>query len=161
MIRRMIRTLLFSTLYPNSVRPSHGIFVETRLRHLLASGEVETCVVAPVPWFPFKHPRFGEYAKHAAVPRHEERNGIRVEHPRYLLLPKVGMNSAPYFLARAGLAAARRLIASGYDFDLIDAHYFYPDGVAATLIGKALGKTIKEFKNSMKEASSGDEEKKK
>ena len=28
-------------------------------------------------------------------------------------------------------------------------------------IGKALGKTIKEFKNSMKEASSGDEEKKK
>ena len=28
-------------------------------------------------------------------------------------------------------------------------------------IGKALGKAIKEFKNSMKEASSGDEEKKK
>jgi hypothetical protein len=26
----MIRTLLFSTLYPNSERPSHGIFVETR-----------------------------------------------------------------------------------------------------------------------------------
>lgn len=36
---RPIRTLLFSTLYPSNVRPSHGIFVETRLRHLLASGE--------------------------------------------------------------------------------------------------------------------------
>jgi glycosyltransferase involved in cell wall biosynthesis len=138
----MIRTLLFSTLYPNSVRPSHGIFVETRLRHLLASGEVETRVVAPVPWFPFKHPRFGEYARHAAVPTYEERNGIRVEHPRYLLLPKVGMNSAPYTLARTGLKAARKLIAEGYDFDLIDAHYFYPDGVAATMIGKALGKPV-------------------
>ncbi len=138
----MIRTLLFSTLYPSSVRPSHGIFVETRLRHLLASGEVETRVVAPVPWFPFKHPRFGEYARHAAVPRHETRNGIRIEHPRYLLLPKIGMNSAPYTLARTGLAAARRLIASGYDFDLIDAHYFYPDGVAATMIGKALDKPV-------------------
>ncbi|MDI6745949.1 MAG: glycosyltransferase family 4 protein [Rhodocyclaceae bacterium] len=138
----MIRTLLFSTLYPSSVRPSHGIFVETRLRHLLASGEVETRVVAPVPWFPFSHPRFGEYAKHAAVPRHEERNGIRVEHPRYLLLPKIGMNSAPHFLARAGLVAAKRLIASGYDFDLIDAHYFYPDGVAATIIGKMLNKPV-------------------
>jgi|GEM_PF-4892975 len=34
----MIRTLLFSTLYPSSVRPGHGIFVETRLRHLLAQG---------------------------------------------------------------------------------------------------------------------------
>lgn len=138
----MIRTLLFSTLYPNGVRPSHGIFVETRLRHLLASGEVDTRVVAPVPWFPFRHPRFGEYAKHAAVPRQEERNGIRVEHPRYLLLPKIGMNSAPASLARAGLAAARQLIAQGFDFDLIDAHYFYPDGVAATMIGKALNKPV-------------------
>lgn len=41
----MIRTLPFSNLYPSSVRPSHGIFVETRLRHLLASGQVETRVV--------------------------------------------------------------------------------------------------------------------
>ena len=58
--------------------PSHGIFVETRLRQLLASGEVETRVVAPVPWFPFRHPRFGEYAKHAAVPARRMRNGIDV-----------------------------------------------------------------------------------
>lgn len=138
----MIRTLLFSTLYPSSVRPSHGIFVETRLRHLLASGQVETRVVAPVPWFPFKHPRFGEYAKHAAVPAHEIRNGIDVAHPRYVLLPKIGMNMAPASLARAGLKAARQLIAQGFDFDLIDAHYFYPDGVAATMIGQALGKPV-------------------
>lgn len=138
----MIRTLLFSTLYPSSVRPNHGIFVETRLRQLLASGQVETRVVAPAPWFPFRHPRFGEYAKHAAVPAHEVRNGIDVTHPRYLLLPKVGMNFAPASLARAGLKAARRLIAQGWDFDLIDAHYFYPDGVAATMIGKVLGKPV-------------------
>ena len=138
----MIRTLLFSTLYPNSVQPSHGIFVETRLRHLLASGEVETRVVAPVPWFPFRHRMFGEYAKKASVPGQEQRNGIAVEHPRYLLLPKVGMNSAPHMLAQVGLKAARKLIAEGYDFDLIDAHYFYHDGVAATIIGKALGKPV-------------------
>jgi len=29
--------LSFSTLYPSSVRPTHGIFVETRLRELLKS----------------------------------------------------------------------------------------------------------------------------
>jgi glycosyltransferase involved in cell wall biosynthesis len=138
----MIRTLLFSTLYPSSVRPSHGIFVETRLRHLLASGQVQTRVVAPVPWFPFRSSLFGEYAEHAAVPAHEVRNGIDVAHPRYLLLPKIGMNSAPANLARAGLKAAHKLIAEGFDFDLIDAHYFYPDGVAATIIGKALGKPV-------------------
>jgi glycosyltransferase involved in cell wall biosynthesis len=138
----MIRTLLFSTLFPNSVRPGHGIFVETRLRHLLASGEVEARVVAPVPWFPLRHAIFGEYAKHAAVPRHEVRNGISIEHPHFLLLPKIGMNIAPHTLAHSGLAAARKLIANGYDFDLIDAHYFYPDGVAATMIGKALNKPV-------------------
>ena len=38
--------------------------------------------------------------------------------------------------------AARRLQASGFDFDLIDAHYFYPDGVAAVMIGRALGKPV-------------------
>ncbi len=138
----MIRTLLFSTLYPSSVRPGHGIFVETRLRQLLSSGKVETKVVAPVPWFPFQHKAFGEYALHASVPKKENRNGIEITHPRYLLLPKIGMNSAPASLARSGLLAAQRLISEGFDFDLIDAHYFYPDGVAATLIGKALGKPV-------------------
>ncbi len=138
----MIRLLTFSTLYPNAVSPTHGIFVETRLRHLLASGEIESRVIAPVPWFPFAHATFGEYARHAAVPRHEQRNGLSVDHPRYLLLPKIGMNIAPYTLARAGLKAARRMISGGYDFDMIDAHYFYPDGVAAMTIGKALGKPV-------------------
>lgn len=139
---RPIRTLLFSTLYPNSVRPQHGIFVETRLRHLLSSGQVETRVVAPVPWFPVRHRVFGEYGDYAAVPDREGWNGVSVEHPRYLLLPKIGMSLAPVSLANVGLAAARRLIAAGFDFDLIDAHYFYPDGVAATIIGKALGKPV-------------------
>jgi glycosyltransferase involved in cell wall biosynthesis len=137
-----IRTLLFSTLYPNSVQPSHGIFVETRLRHLLASGQVETRVIAPVPWFPFRHKAFGEYATYAAVPRQEERNGLSVDHPRFLRLPKIGMRSAPYTLARAGLRAAREFVASGYDFEIIDAHYFYPDGVAAVMIGKVLNKPV-------------------
>lgn len=36
-----VRSLLFSTLYPSSNRPGHGIFVETRLQHLLAAGQVD------------------------------------------------------------------------------------------------------------------------
>lgn len=138
----MIRLLTFSTLYPNAVTPHHGIFVETRLRQLLASGQVESRVIAPVPWFPLRHPRFGEYAKFAAVPKCEERHGIRIDHPRYVLLPKVGMTTAPFSLAQTAIAAARKLIAGGYRFDAIDAHYFYPDGVAATMLGRALGKPV-------------------
>ncbi|WP_342618750.1 glycosyltransferase family 4 protein [Rhodoferax sp. GW822-FHT02A01] len=140
MTARPIRILLFSTLYPNSVRPIHGIFVETRLRELLKSGQVQAKVVAPVPWFPFTHARFGEYALHARAPRFEVRNGIEVYHPRYFLPPKVGMNLAPSLLWRGALPTIRKLIAEGFDFDLIDAHYYYPDGVAASYLAKALGK---------------------
>ncbi len=136
----VIRLLLFSTLYPSSVRPVHGVFVEARLRELLKSGQVEARVVAPVPWFPSQNPRYGDYAKFAATPAAETRNGIEVVHPRYLLPPKVGMNVAPYSLALGALRAIRKLQREGFDFDLIDAHYYYPDGVAAMLLSRWLGK---------------------
>lgn len=135
-----IKTLLFSTLYPSSVRPNHGIFVETRLRELLRTGEVETKVVAPVPWFPFSGTPFGEYGQFAATPSYEHRNGIDIYHPRYFLPPKVGMNIAPHTLALGALPIIKKLMSDGFDFDLIDAHYYYPDGVAAGFIAKWLGK---------------------
>lgn len=137
---RPIRTLVFSTLYPSTERPNHGIFVETRLRELLKTGVVESQVVAPVPWFPFRGSRFGEYGKMAATARHETRNGISVFHPHYLLPPKVGMTVAPYAMMRGALPAIRQLINDGFDFDLIDAHYYYPDGVAAAALARALNK---------------------
>lgn len=138
--QRKIRTLLFSTLYPSSIRPGQGIFVETRLRELLGSGEVESRVLAPVPWFFSKHRCFGDYALMARTPERETHNGIEVHHPRYLLPPKIGMNVAPFTLALGAIPTVRRLLTSGYDFDLIDAHYYYPDGVAAAIIARHFGK---------------------
>lgn len=137
-----MQILTFTTLYPNAVRPQHGIFVETRLRQLVASGEVAARVVAPVPWFPFASRRFGEYGAMARVPGRELRHGIEVEHPRWPLLPKIGMSTAPAMLFAAMLPRLRRQIAAGRDFALIDAHYFYPDGVAAVLLGRALGRPV-------------------
>ena len=137
---RAIKTLVVTTLYPSATRPVHGIFVETRLRELLKSGKVESRVIAPVPWFPFKNPRFGEYAHYAATPLEENRNGIRVSHPRYFLPPAVGMNLAPYTLSLCILAKAREIQRAGFDFDLIDAHYYYPDGVAAGMAARRLNK---------------------
>jgi glycosyltransferase involved in cell wall biosynthesis len=137
-----LKVLTFSTLFPSSVRPSHGIFVETRLRELMKSGRVESRVIAPVPWFPSADPRWGDYAKFAATPAREQRNGIDVLHPRYLLLPKVGMTSAPLTLALGARAAVQKLLDEGFDFDLIDAHYYYPDGVAAALLAQWFGKPL-------------------
>ncbi len=137
-----MKLLTFSTLFPNAQQPNHGIFVETRLRYLIASGQVESRVVAPVPWFPFAHPRFGHYAALAKVPAREQRHGLDIVHPRYLVLPKVGMLATPLLMARAARSAIGRILDEGYNFDVIDAHYFYPDGVAAVMLGKYFNKPV-------------------
>ncbi|MFL5254413.1 MAG: glycosyltransferase [Rhodopila sp.] len=134
-----IRLLTFSTLFPNEVRHNHGIFVENRLRHLLGSGEATSLVLAPVPWFPSRHERFGDWALNARVPAHEVRHGIEILHPRFPVIPKVGMSAALWLLYRAMLPVVRRLLTEGRRFDVIDAHCVYPDGVAAAWIGAAVG----------------------
>jgi glycosyltransferase involved in cell wall biosynthesis len=137
-----MKLLTFSTLFPNAAQPNHGLFVETRLRYLVASGKVQSRVVAPVPWFPSSHPRFGHYATLAKVPRTENRYGLDISHPRYPAIPKIGMNLAPMLMAHAVKPALGRILDSGYDFDAIDAHYFYPDGVAAVMLGKYFNKPV-------------------
>ena len=136
---RNLRLLTFSTLYPNAARPGHGVFVENRLRHLLESGEATARVLAPVPWFPFGGGLFGRYADFAKAPAAETRHGIAIEHPRYPVIPKVGMTLAPLLLYAAARRALGRALRDGHRFDLIDAHYFYPDGIAAVLLGRAFG----------------------
>jgi teichuronic acid biosynthesis glycosyltransferase TuaC len=133
-----LRLLTFSTLFPNAERPNHGVFVENRLRHLVASGAATSTVVAPVPWFPTTAPWFGDWARHALAPRAEQRNGLTVLHPRYPVLPRIGMTLAPWLLFRALLPVLRALHAREA-FDAIDAHYLYPDGVAAVWLGQRLG----------------------
>lgn len=131
-----LRILTFSSLFPNAAMPSFGVFVENRLRHLVASGMVEARVVAPVPWFP------GRYASYRGAPARETRHGLDVLHPRYLTVPGLGMYTQPWALYCAALPVLRKIIRDGYDFDLIDAHYFYPDGVAALWLGRRLGKPV-------------------
>jgi glycosyltransferase involved in cell wall biosynthesis len=122
--------------------PYFGIFVENRLRHLVSGGEAGSMVIAPVPWFPFEKPLFGRYAAFARVPREELRYDISVLHPRYPLLPKLGMSSAPVLMYAALRSALAEILKSRFPFDLIDAHYFYPDGVAAVMLGRSLGKPV-------------------
>jgi glycosyltransferase involved in cell wall biosynthesis len=142
-----IRLLTFTTLFPNAEQPNHGVFVENRLRHLVASGEVSSTILAPVPYMP-DIPGLAAIAggrgwdRYARVPADETRHGLRVYHPRYPVIPRFGMNVAPALLAWAAERRLRRLIADGLQFDAIDAHYVYPDGVAALRLGKVFGKPV-------------------
>ncbi len=116
--------------------------MENRLRHLLGTGEATASVLAPVPWFPSRSARFGHWAQYAKADRADVRDGLAVFHPRYALAPRIGMVSAPAALFIASAMAIRRLLKGGLEFDLIDAHYLYPDGVAAVMLGKAFGKPV-------------------
>ncbi len=73
----------------------------------------------------------------ARIPEHEVIDGLPTQHPRYLVTPKIGMSFYGNWMARGAFETVERLHRK-QPFDLIDAHYVYPDGYAATLIGKRL-----------------------
>ena len=130
-----LRLLTYTTLYPHAGAPNTGVFVENRLRHLVATGEAQSLVLAPTPIVPRFAMRNPEWAKLAGAHPIEQRHGIRVEHPKYLLPPK-NMNVAPWLLYMPSERAVRRLLQAGHRFDMLDAHYAYPDGVAAAWLAR-------------------------
>lgn len=134
----MLSLLTVTTLFPNPVQPTHGSFVATRLEKLVASGEVTAEVVAPVPWLPplVRYPSVGRLD---LVPTIRSQSRLTVHHPRYLVVPKIGMTLTPHTLFWTLKRALKNLLAQGRRFDLIDAHYFYPDGVAAVWLAQHFG----------------------
>ena len=130
-ILALLNLLTFTTLYPNASQPNHGVFVENRLRHLVGTGQARATVLAPIAWFPGRHlPR---------APRRENRAGLDVLHPRWLAIPKLGLSLSPWLLYLSAARTLEHLIRDGARFDAIDAHYFYPDGVAAIWLGRRFG----------------------
>jgi glycosyltransferase involved in cell wall biosynthesis len=137
-----VRVLTFTTLFPNEAQPRHGIFVETRMHQLVASGSVEARVVAPVPWFPLAGREWGRYGAYARAPHEETRGPLLVAHPRYLAIPRIGRQLHPKTLYLSALPVIERWMRGGFDFDLIDAHYLYPDGVAASSLAARFAKPL-------------------
>jgi teichuronic acid biosynthesis glycosyltransferase TuaC len=131
---RAMRVLVLSSVFPNAANPTYGVFVRERVRHLAEC--CEAVVVAPVPWFPLNRRIRG--TERDAVPRVERDGRLTVYHPRFLCVPGVGksLDGLFYFLGlRPFIARLRRQFA----FDLIDAHFTYPDGVAGALLGRSVG----------------------
>jgi glycosyltransferase involved in cell wall biosynthesis len=133
-----LRVLSLSTLYPSDPNPNFGVFVERQMQAVAKRGDVDLTLVNPIglPPFPLSlHPR---YRQMLALAADEVRRGVTVLRPRFSLLPKIGARLNAGAIARAVLPLARRLHAER-PFDLVDAQFFHPDGLAAVRIGKALG----------------------
>jgi len=131
-----IPVLTVASLYPNAAMPTFAPFVEQRVRRLVQAGVSRTRVIAPVPWAPPLSGLPERWARWSRVPRRERWNGLDVTHPRYLHLPRFGTALQPRSMAVALLREAERLWRSGFRFRLVDAHYAYPDGVAALALAR-------------------------
>jgi len=137
-----MKILTLTTFYPNPAEMHNGIFVEHKNRVMLQNDNIDIEVIAPIPWFPFVSKRFPKYNIYAGAPKSNHRYGIDIIHPRYAVIPKIGENISPFLLAGALIHPLKRLIKSGYDFDVIDSYYLYPDGVAAALLGRYFNKPV-------------------
>jgi glycosyltransferase involved in cell wall biosynthesis len=128
-----LRVLSFSTVYPRPREPNHGIFVERRLKALAALADV--VVMAPVPWVEPGNPghRFPGFGL-----KQDEAGGLEVLRPRWLYAPGLHWLTAVALAARCAPAVLR--LARRFPFDVIDAHFGYPAGVAAAMVAGVTGR---------------------
>ena len=131
-----LRILTFTALFPNSADPTFGIFVYQRTAQLAQRPGIEVTVVSPVPWFP-RWLKTRRWRAASEIPSQEEFGTLSVYHPRYFLLPKISMPFHALLMFLGSFARVRRLHDSA-KIDCIDAHFVYPDGLAAVLLGKVL-----------------------
>jgi glycosyltransferase involved in cell wall biosynthesis len=131
------RVITFTNLFPSAHFPNHGLFVRDRMRRVIAKTGLAWTVVCPVPRVP-KLLRRGDYARHAAMPERETLDGVEVWHPAYPHWPGFSTAAQAARMAKAALPIVRELTAGG-ERAVLDAHYVYPDGVAALRIGERLG----------------------
>ena len=134
-----MKVLVFTSLFPNNVYPNHGVFIKERMSQFAKLDACEVKVVAPVPYYP--PIKLGWRWTFSQIAREEIVDGIEIYHPRYFIVPKVGMVFYGWLMFFSVLGAVRR-IHKKFKFDLIDAHYVYPDGFAAVVLGWIFGKPV-------------------
>ncbi|MBW8328721.1 MAG: glycosyltransferase [Thiobacillus sp.] len=131
-----IDLVVFSSLFPSAVRPGAGLFIRERMFRVAQHRPL--AVVSPQPWFPGQSLiRLLRPGYRPQAPALEIQQGIRVYHPRFLSVPGLLRRLDGWSMALASFGLMRRLKRQGVQ--LIDAHFAYPDGEAATRLGRWLG----------------------
>jgi teichuronic acid biosynthesis glycosyltransferase TuaC len=128
---------VLSSVFPNTRRPNLGIFIHERVSRVAQHCEIQ--VVAPVPWFPFDRPIRARSWGGVPPVAHDER--FLVYHPRFLCVPGI-LKCLDGLLYATSLLPFLRRLHTRFPFDLIDAHFAYPDGAAAVLLGRALARPV-------------------
>lgn len=129
---KTMHVVLFTNAFPNAAEPQRGAFTFQIAQALKDLTDLD--IVAPLPFVPRWMADHYPIAGIAAV---EHIEGLAVHHPRYLVLPKIAGATHAATLVLAALPVLRS-IRRQKPIDLINAHWIYPDGVAAVWIGRQL-----------------------
>jgi glycosyltransferase involved in cell wall biosynthesis len=129
------RLIVFSSLFPNSVQPTAGLFIRERMFRV--GKQLPLVVVSPKPWFPGQGLIRLFRPHYRPMPaKLENQAGFEVHLPRFLAIPGLFRGLDSLFMALGSYFTLRRLKARGHN--LIDAHFAYPDGHAALRLGRWL-----------------------
>jgi glycosyltransferase involved in cell wall biosynthesis len=131
-----MRVLVLSRNYPNNVVPRLGLWVQ-RLVAAQAQRH-ELTVLAPSVYCP-PLPLPEAFAKFRAVVYRRTEGKVEVLHPRFLSGPGYSTYALEAASQYAAVAAPVARMHRARPFDLIHAHFTYPDGVVAALLGRRLG----------------------
>ena len=129
---------VLSSLFPSEIQPRAGLFIRERMFRV--ARRLPLFVVAPTPWFPLQDTIRDNWKPHfrPGAPAYEEQQGIPVWYPRFLSPPGILKQWDGAAMARAAYPRFATMRQAGR-LDLIDAHFGYPDGYAAVLLGRELG----------------------
>ncbi|HEV3330988.1 MAG TPA: glycosyltransferase [Bryobacteraceae bacterium] len=132
-----LRVLVLSRSYPNNVMELLGLWVQGLVRESTRFSEVK--VISPVPYCP-PFPHIPEnYSRLRRVARRRWDDGVEVFHPRFLVGPGNSTHQIESLLYRAAIRKSVARLWRDFQFDLIHAHFTYPDGVVATHLGRRYG----------------------
>lgn len=133
-----MRILFLSSLYSTPLAPERGI-PNARILHAMRA-HAEIRVVAPVPWYPPVLARRRPAARAlATLPEHEpDDDGSPVWHPRWLHLPRIDRVLQAGLYGASVLGPLREAVAR-FRPDVLLSAWAYPDGTAASALGKLLG----------------------
>lgn len=129
--------LVLSSLFPNNAAPSNGLFIRERMFRV--AKHTNMTVISPIPWFPGQQLlRIFKKNYRPQPDKIEIQQGITVYFPRFFSFPGVLRNLDAFMMYLCCLPLVRKLKKEN-SIEIIDSHFTYPDGLAATWLARKAG----------------------
>ena len=131
-----MRVLYLSRNFPNPLLPRLGLWADRLMRACMPPCQFK--VISPIPYGP-PLPGFVEYTRFRALAPSRWDEGVEVFHPRFLTAPGQWLHGVEDLSQYFAVVRVADRIRRDFPFDLIHAHFTYPDGVVAARLAERYG----------------------